>query len=290
MVWTPNDIATVASASGKPLEVSAAQAFLAVRGWSAHLGTYFDEHNTLKPPRELDVLAVKESLFDGQRGVQVTCRLQGLISCKGCTPTQEVVGYSLGAAAVPAFAARVLSQHRAPRNEYPTETYGRLEDLEKAAAARILANLALATAPRVVALDIVDDKAGTKRLVGDKDLFEGIDSALKAAFYWQQVHLSGEQCITLHVPVLVVLRPWWQVPIDGGTIGTPTQCKRGYLTCRYPNPDHGPPRARTVEVTVIIVSRDDVDNLVSAFEDLHIWLSREAIELLGRDAPLRTWP
>src|SRR5947209_4746017 len=64
-VWSPMEISDAVAGSGKPLEVTAAQAFLRAN-WTANLGTYFDEQNTLKPPRELDVFATREKSVAGQ--------------------------------------------------------------------------------------------------------------------------------------------------------------------------------------------------------------------------------
>jgi hypothetical protein len=141
-----------------------------------------------------------------------------------------------------------------------------------------------------VALDIIDDNRKEKKLVGDRELFEGVDSAMKAAFYWQGAHLTEGNFIGLYVPVLVLLRPWWEVPIDGGILGSPTESRRGYLTCRYPNPYHNPPRSPTVDVTVFIVSREDLDALVKAIDVLYTWLEVEAAARFGKGAPIRQLP
>jgi hypothetical protein len=142
-IWTPAEISGAVAASGKPLEVTAAQTFLRASGWTATLGTYFDEANTLKPPRELDVLATREILIAGDGDTQLTCRVQALISCKGFTATQLPIGYSLSHFSVPALAPRVLSQHRARQNGHPNETYGRVTDLEASTASRLLEALGL---------------------------------------------------------------------------------------------------------------------------------------------------
>lgn len=286
--WTPEEISKAVAASGKPLEVTSAQAFLRANGWTATLGTYFEERNTLKPPRELDVLATREITIEGDRNTQLTCRVQALVSCKGFTDTQLPIGYSLLDSSVPALPPGVGSQHRARQNGHPDETYGRVMDFEASAASLLLKTLNLAGGRSLVALDIIDAKK-EKKLVGDRELFEGVDSAMKAAFYWQGAHLNeGGYFIGLYVPVLVLRRPLWEVPIDEGILGNPTESRRGYLTCRYPKPDHSLPRSPTVDVTVFIVSREDLDALVRAFDDLFTWLAAEGPRRFGKDAPLRT--
>ena len=283
--WTPHEVARIVAASGKPLEVAAAQAFLGRASWSAALGTYFEERNTLKPPRELDVLTTRETSIVGQLGTDLTCRVRGLVSCKGFSPRQQPVAYSVATSSVPGFAPRLLSQHRAQRVPYG-ESYGRLVDIEAEAATRLLTALGMATSSPLVALDIINDTdQRNQRKLSDKDLFEGVDSALKAAFFWQGARLSEGHFVELFVPALVLLRPWWEVPIDGGDIGIPTESHRGYLTCRYPNPDHGSPREPTVDVTVLLVSRDELDALVDAFDGLFEWLAIKSAALFGQVPP-----
>jgi len=62
---------------------------------------------------------------------------------------------------------------------------------------------------------------------------------------------------------------------------------RSLVALDNPNPDYGPPRSPTVDITVIIVSREALDALVKALDDLHPWLEWEAAVRFGKDAPMR---
>jgi hypothetical protein len=65
--------------------------------------------------------------------------------------------------------------------------------------------------------------------IGDRDLYEGLDSALKAAvFFYHDDRKRGESAsafgpgyIGLNIPLLVTSRPFWDVLIDGGAPGEP---------------------------------------------------------------------
>ena len=286
--WTAAEIAAAAAGSGKPLEVTAARAFVRA-GWTATLGTYFEEQNVLRPPRELDVLACRETEVPGQTDYRLICRTRATVSCKGVAPTQDLVAYSLSATDAVA-PPRVMSDHRTDQTgRFAAQTYGRLLDLEAGAARNLIRDLSLAAQPQLVALDVVDDKK-ERKLLGDRDIFDGVDNAIKGAFYWRGTHYDNERYVDVCVPIVVFLRPWWQVPIDGGALGAPTKATRGYLTCRYPIRDGNPPRVPWTDVTAFAVSRDELPTVVAALDSLHEWLLRAVVMWFGRGAPARRWP
>jgi len=136
--------------SGKPLEVTAAQAFLA-KQWAARLGTHFDEINSVKGPRELDVLATKMAVFGPNptsSDSPMTCRVRALVSCMGFRPDQSPLTYS--ASSVPVPPPLLLSNHR--RREGGA---GPVPELERAGASLLLRDLKLHTSRPIVAFDIL---------------------------------------------------------------------------------------------------------------------------------------
>ena len=74
-----------------------------------------------------------------------------------------------------------------------SEPYGPIPNLEKGAATRLLEAARIDSAKPLVAFDVISRKREAKRgttgkppeykLLGDRRLFEGIDSAVKAAFH-----------------------------------------------------------------------------------------------------------
>jgi hypothetical protein len=77
-----------------------------------------------------------------------------------------------------------------------------------------------------------EDKQGklTFKSLGDKTLYDGIDSAMKAAFYWKSDDIfrltSTYSYVAVYIPILVTLVPFWEVPIDGGKTGAPIVSRR----------------------------------------------------------------
>jgi hypothetical protein len=77
---------------------------------------------------------------------------------------------------------------------------------------------------------------------GDRDLYEGLDSAIKAAAYWFQEdrrlrnqRVSARDCrIVMNVPLLVTSQPFWDVSIENGTTDEPILKSSGFHVSLYP--------------------------------------------------------
>ena len=75
------------------------------------------------------------------------------------------------------------------------------------------------------------------------ELYEGLDSALKAALFWQQEELrqgrnrfGGNRCyVTMNIPLLVSSLPFWNISIDGGHPGEPELKGYGFHVSLYPS-------------------------------------------------------
>lgn len=105
--------------------------------------------------------------------------------------------------------------------------------------------------------------------ITDKDLFEGVDSALKAAIFWQTISSSSD--VYLRVPVLVTSKPWFDVPLDKGEVGMPVQSTRGYKTTLYPYKGVAEPEL----LTSLIWAEEELPVLVDALNKLFSWFVDE---------------
>jgi hypothetical protein len=172
--WAKAKIKRLAMTSGKPLEVTAAQAFLAKK-WTARLGTHFDEINSVKGPRELDVLATKVALFGpnpSSSDNSMTCQVRALVSCKGFRPDQSPLTYS--ASSVPGPPPLLLSNHRRRQGGA-----GPVPELERAGARLLLTELKLDTSKPIVAFDILQREAKKNKRSKNRVLARYV-AALKA--------------------------------------------------------------------------------------------------------------
>jgi hypothetical protein len=75
----------------------------------------------------------------------------------------------------------------------------------------------------------------------DRDLYEGLDSAIKASVYWdrgdwlwRQARGGSAGYAVLNIPLLVTSLPFWDVSIDGGIPGEPELRHSGYHVGYYP--------------------------------------------------------
>lgn len=286
--WPKDEIQRVARSSGKPLEVSCAETFLAA-GWRARLGSHFAD-GALDVIRELDVLAEKEEPLSPDMPV----RVRALVSCRGFPPDRSPLAYSVSPARVPSFSPRLLSGHRSRQTwAGRDQAYGPLDDLEGSAAARLLQASELADARPLVAFDMLErnvsaakknkhkgDAAVTygRSRDGDRLLFGAVDSSIKAAFFWVQEDYQRQQPINfaaLNVPVCVLSLPFWDTCIDGGIPGEPEVKYRGYQSNAYP----GRPSSR--EVMALVWSVDRMADLVTALDVLFRWFRDEIGAISG---------
>jgi hypothetical protein len=273
--WPKDEVQRLAKSSGKPLEVTCAQQFLSA-GWKARLGSYFTE-GELKTLRELDVLAEKEEVLPRLAGA--ICRVRVVVSCKGFPPERSPLAYSVSTGCVPSHAPCLLSSHREHHQRLGSRTSGPLPDLEAAGADVLLRASSLHGARPLVAFDMLERKEETRRKgkdqiettvefnrCGDKPLFAGIDSCIKAAFYWmQQDYSCSTGFVALNVPVCVLSAPFWDVCIDDGTVGETEIRQRGYQTNLYPS------YPGTQEVMSLVWAAEEMSKLVNAVDSLFGW-------------------
>src|SRR5437763_14562050 len=104
--WAPEAIRRVADTSGKPLEVTCAEAFLRA-GWQARLGTHYAD-GSLEEVRELDVLAEKRV---ERVGAPSYC-LRVLLSCRGFPAARAPLAYVVSRTSVPPSKPRLLFAQR----------------------------------------------------------------------------------------------------------------------------------------------------------------------------------
>lgn len=148
----------------------------------------------------------------------------------------------------------------------PVSNLGALTHTSAHAAKWLLRHAELTDARAIVALDVIeyDEKQKHLKPKGDSVLYEGMDSAVKATLYSKDHdprHVVGPHA-TLHVPVLVLQREFFDVAIDGGEASQPERLRRGYHTFLYPGAE------RPAPMVCIIWTRDELGDLVVALDHL----------------------
>jgi hypothetical protein len=253
--WDKEEIRKLAAASGKPLEVRCAEVFLQ-EGWDVRLGTFYTDVASEKI-RELDFLAERmipiQTINQNQDGIDYTLRFRILGSCKGFPAGRGPVAYS------------VFSSHTAVEKPclicYECGLNGRSFALSMSlqSAWVLLQKAKLLNSQQIVGFDIFDREELAQRpknpsqppqvkysRVGDRDLYEGLDTAIKAAIFWyredrrlKRLQIGGaNHCsITLNIPLLVCSLPFWSVSIDGGKAGAPELRSSGFHVGLYPSGD-----------------------------------------------------
>jgi hypothetical protein len=263
--WPPEEVAKIAAGSGKPLEVTCALAFKKAE-WLARLGSYFIDPVT-RSMRELDVL-IEKTFHRSNDGHQL--RIRVLLSCKGFRPTCAPLAYSVSRDVVRPYENRLPSRVA----EVNASAF------EREAATQLLKETGLiAPARPIVAYDVVEreeprkeGQPATFKPLGDKTLYAGIDSAVKAALFWKNYDgfVTGSASL-LYVPVLVIGTPFWDVCIDHGQVGAPEILKRGYQTCAYPIEAE-----RMTAMTTLVWAAEELDELVEALGELSEWFCENA--------------
>jgi hypothetical protein len=133
----------------------------------------------------------------------------------------------------------------------------------------------------IVAFDTLQrtDK-GIQSRKGDRELYEGFDSALKAAMFWTQADdewgSRGRRHMILSIPTLVLSQPYWDVPIDGPGIGDPTVQSAGYVLGIYPVGQRLAavfPRSSLI----LVCAFSELPRVVRTFNDLWAWLTSKAV-------------
>jgi hypothetical protein len=282
--WPSTDVTTVAASSGRPLEVSCTQAFIAA-GWDVDLGSYYVDGDRV---RELDVLATK-TLERNVDGRFFPIRVRAFVSCKGCRPTCSPLVYSVSKSNVPPCTPRFSSYHRNSTGSVSPESYGRSTNIEDAAAAILFEETALGDTRPLVAFDVIEREEITRKQqeptvsyksIGDRILYEGIDSALKSSAFWISIdNQRGQDHHTVYVPVLL-LAPFWDVCIDNGVVGAAETRRRGYHSCRYPLIP-----LEITEVTTLVWSAEELPQLIDALGALSEWSRETGVSHLPRRRP-----
>jgi hypothetical protein len=277
-------IKEVARKSGRPLEVEVARSFLEwgkspaiEETWKVWLGSYYQDGEKV---RELDVLArLVHVEKDEQRSLNTT--LEAVVSCKGFAEEDHPVSFSVSRGAVAEYEKPFLLEQLRPQVERSF--------LGQTAAKMLLykTNLmddrkALETR-RIQGFDIYreDPKQGMRAL-GDHFLYEGVDSALRASFWWVRrdlpvLYRMDERLIRVLVPILVLSRPWHDIPIDDGKIGEPKETHLGFASILYPLPERSKlPSA----LFCLLVSRDKLKELQKALLELFFWLGDGGVDFI----------
>lgn len=244
--WNKDEIKKLALVSGKPLEVQCAEAFMNA-GWQVRLGTYYHDFSSDRV-RELDILIEKDETFvSNSQSWRIRVRILG--SCKGFPAEQGPVTYSLSNPASPIG----HSVHKPMFFYYTRGPFGTGigRPLGKQGAEVLLAKLPFRMTRQIVGFDIFQCKESLKTpgfpeysRKTDRDLYEGLDSALKAAVFFDKADrqkfkgiIVGEGYAVLNIPLLITSIPFWDVSIDGGKPGDPELRFSGYHVGLYPSSD-----------------------------------------------------
>ena len=273
---------TVAQRSGKPLEVVVARSFLEnvlasedgkQHPWKVYLGSYFEDGAGEKV-RELDVLARRQRFVDDGKP-HFTCTLEAVVSCKGFPDDEHPITFTIEQPLTPRNDERplLLSQFGQP----PTRNLKLSTKIAEQAIARLAGASKDASIPtrRTVGFDIAKDPRKPKQewtAKGDRTLFEGLDSALRASMYWASqplpaFHSSQEWIVRTQVPILVLSRPWHAFSIDDGVIKDPVETSVGFLSNLYPA--FGPGTTPRPMLT-LLVARSKLSELQDALVKLYV--------------------
>lgn len=260
--WTAERIKSAAQRTGKPLETKVIQAFHQA-DWTVAPSTYYVDLVT-EAVREVDVMAVKSKTFTiGAR--EGGCFLQAFISCKGVPDGHRAVTYVIPYDNLPyGFVGRALSS---PTSES-------MDAAAKGWAEQLMSHTGQGQA-RLIGFDVYE--ATDKEIVprgdrslkgGEGSLYPGMDSAIKAALYWRQLTLgmSGEfRCLIL--PILVLSKPWFEIPIRGDNVGEPVEQETGHFTAYYPSDGN----ARHPEpITALVCSVSKLEGQIKRLDKVFI--------------------
>jgi hypothetical protein len=240
--WDKTELKNLAFASGKPLEVRCAEQFYQ-KGWHVKLGSFYRDIDGKL--RELDAL-VEKNQEHNLNGHPCEITLRVLCSCKGFLPETRPVTYSVSenknVALKPAFMYEGRTRLGAimeRMGEKTADLFIRREDLKD----------------QLIGFDMFEKKTvkGTEeyRRKGDRDyIYEGLDSAIKAAIFWfqrdkhtyQQLKLQNYHrgYVTLSVPLLVTQHPFFDFTMDKGQPTDRVIRHSGYFVGYYPYREEEP--------------------------------------------------
>lgn len=270
--------------SGKPLEVVCARSFLQAprihpahgeqrEDWKVYLNSYYHDAISDKM-RELDVLARRQRYVKVGDSAGFNCVLEAFLSCKGFLSDEHLVAFTMrrivdvkpeDPPVVRVFQASV---------PYPRKHIA--QD-----AVEVLMTAMCGWRPgeayairRTVGFDVVKDShedGAEWQSKGDRTFFEGLDSAMHASFFWSSItlppfHSMNEGLLRVQIPVMVFLRPWYEISIDDGTRGDPVKSDLSFTANLYPLKGVNTPPA---SLFTLLVSRDRLPDLQKGLVDLY---------------------
>jgi hypothetical protein len=276
---TPEAVSRAVATSGKPLEVRTATTFLE-HGWSAQLGSYYLDSATDKP-RELDVLVEKTELVQGARSGPMDVRFRVLVSVKGFPPGHFPVAYSVESRSGLTAQPMLLSSRAGVGG------HGPLPDVSAHLAAYVLTLAPMDQARPVVGLDVLQeqkDPESPPQRKGDRETFDAVDGAVKAALFWNAVDeqggKSGKRYVSLAVPLVVLgTTSFWDVPLEAGARSGPTERSAAYAAALYPVASIALPRPTALPLLWLLCSMNSLPAVVTALDRLADGLRSKAMEL-----------
>jgi hypothetical protein len=228
--WTPDEVAALRDATrraGRPLEVATAEAF-ASRGWTVHLNTYYEDIFS-KKARELDVLAHREETWE-KGDKEFSLSICVYVSCKGFNPKQFPLSWSV----IPEKANKAeLLLCSADAVNRPQSI-----DLGLQAAQNLINATGLPPDRRMIGLKVCQQKDNPKAVEyffpkeNDNELYEGADSALKAALW--AFNLNTTSHAEIHIPIVILDHGISDILIHKNRVNDPDSIVGGYMSSIYP--------------------------------------------------------
>jgi hypothetical protein len=159
--------------------------------------------------------------------------------------------------------------------------------MRRRSAENFLHHAGLSSAQQVIGFDILQRKEDQKKppvveyvRKTDRDLYEGLDCAIKAAVFWYQedrrqkrLQIGGndQAYIALNIPLLVSSLPFWDVSIDQGSAKDPELKSSGFHVSLYPSGDNEKPPEPIMsilwEAAKLKELTDHLGNLINFFVD-----------------------
>lgn len=258
--WDKASIKRLTTESGRPLEIICASAFINA-GWQVQIGTYFEDGLRV---RELDVLIEKNELVEVDANkVRVGVRVLG--SAKGFPTDQSPVTYSVSKDNPAVCTPTLVTGHR-----NANKSYGKLNAFDESMATYLINAAELLSTPPVIGFDIFKRQEKTSKGLAeveyqrktDRELYEGLDSAIKATAFWAKRDLQdGSSYATLNVPLLLMSMPFWDISIDQGSVGEPELRSAAYSVGLYPRDGY---MERPTPILALLCEVKKLDMIVKA--------------------------
>jgi len=280
----PSRLKEASRRSGKPLEVVCGRSFLQSPSipykhdakreeWKVYLNSYYHDGISDKM-RELDVLARRQRFVPiGDGGAGFNSMLETFVSCKGFGQDEHLLTFSVRRIVdvnpedppiIPVQFSRPKSASTIGRNAVDILLYSMCGmNSEKTYDVR-----------RTVGFDLVKDpeEAGKEWVPkGDRTFFDGLDSGLRASFFWRSIQLPkfnsmNEGLLRVQVSVMVFLRPWSEIAIDNGQLADPVKRDLSFTANLYPEKGATDPPA---SLFTLLISRERLPDLQKALADLY---------------------